>query len=68
MAAAVMDQAGVLQMSGGYGYAFTAPTEHVGDELLGHEQFRTILAVVAQQQPTAKPLLHRMQAVTNSGL
>lgn len=67
-ATAVMDQSGVLQASCGYGHALAASTEHMSDELLGHQQVRAVFPVVTQQQPAAEPLFNRMQAIAHRGL
>jgi hypothetical protein len=65
---AVMDQSSVLQVSCGYRYALSTSTEHIRDELLGHQQIRVIFPVVAQEQPTTESLFHRMQSVAHGGL
>src|ERR1039457_5707885 len=68
MTTTVMDQPGVLQVSSGYRHALTASAEHVSDELLGHEQLRTIFPIVTQKQPTTEPLFHGVQPVAHCGL
>ena len=68
VAAGVADQARLLEVMRGRGDALTAHPQHVGDELLGHQQLVRGPAVVGQQEPAAEALLDRVQAVAHGGL
>jgi hypothetical protein len=67
-ATAIMDQAGVLQVSGSYRHTLSSSAKHICYKLLGHQEIRAVFPVVTQQQPSAEPLFHRMQSVANGGL
>jgi hypothetical protein len=53
VAAAVMNQAFVVQLAGCFGNAFAAHAEHVGDQLLGHGQIVRGDAIHFDQQPAS---------------
>src|SRR6266508_3657003 len=56
VAADVADQPGLLQAPGRLGDTLAASSQHVGDELLGEQQFRRLHPVVGEQQPAAESL------------
>lgn len=68
MASAVVNQASVLQVPRCYRDALAACPEHSRDEFLGHEQFRTLFAIMAEKQPAAEALFQGVQAVADCGL
>src|SRR5690349_16108152 len=68
VAADVTNQTGLLQALGRLGDALAASSQHVGDELLGEQQFLQPHPVVGEQQPAAESLLDRVKAVADSGL
>ena len=68
MAAMVMNDAGILQVSGGHRHALAAPAQHACQELLRHRQFRMVYPVMAHQQPPAQALRHAMQTIADGGL
>ena len=68
VAADVANQPSLLQVTGCLRDTLAAPSQHVGDELLGEQQFRRPHPVVSEQQPAAESLLDRMKAVADSGL
>jgi hypothetical protein len=68
VAADVADQPGLLQAPGRLGDTLAASSQHVGDELLGEQQFRRPYPVVCEQQPAAESLLYRVKAVADGGL
>src|SRR6266545_8245109 len=57
VAADVADQPGLLQAPGRLGDTLAASSQHVGDELLGEQQFHRPYPVVCEQQPAAESLL-----------
>ena len=63
MAADVTNQPGLLKAPGRLGDALAASSQHVGDELLGEQQFLRPHPVVGEQQPAAESLLDRVKAV-----
>jgi hypothetical protein len=68
MAARVIDKTCVLQVPGRNGHALSSSAHHVGDELLRHKDLGAIHSIMAQEQPSAEPLLQRMQSVADSRL
>jgi hypothetical protein len=68
MGSGIVDQTGVLQAAGSDSHALSSSAQHVGNELLRHQDFGSIYSVVAQEQPTAETLLQRMQAIADSRL
>jgi hypothetical protein len=68
VAAAVLDQAFVLQLAGGGGDAFAAHAQHDGDQFLGHFQLIAGRTVQAVQQPAAQFLLDRAVAAADGVL
>ena len=68
VAADVANQPGLLQASGRLGDALAASSQHVGDELLGEQQFHRPHPVVGEQQPAAESLLDRVKAVADGGM
>src|SRR5688572_18615411 len=68
VAADVTNQPGLLQAPGRLGDALAASSQHVGDELLGEQQFHRPYPVVCEQQPAAESLLDRVKAVADGGL
>ena len=67
-AAAVSDQSRRLQLSGGFGDAFAAHAEHVGDQFLRHRKLVRLQAIQTQQQPAAQLLVDRVMPVADRGL
>src|SRR6202521_59477 len=63
LASLVTDQPGVLQLAGGFGNAFAAHAQHVGDQFLGHGEFVRLQTIEAQQQPSAQLLVDRMMPI-----
>jgi hypothetical protein len=57
-----------LQAPGRPGDTLAASSQHVGDELLGEQQFRRPHPVVCEQQPAAESLLDRVKSVADGGL
>ena len=55
-------------MVGGGDNPFAAHLEHVGDELLGHQDLVRGHPVAGQEQPAAEALLDRVQTVAYRGL
>ena len=53
VAAAIADESGVLQFSGGLRNSFPAHTEHAGDQFLRDDQIMRWEAVKGRQQPAA---------------
>jgi hypothetical protein len=68
VAAAVLDEACLLQPSRRFGDALAPHPEHARDEFLGHDQFARVDAIESQQEPAAQLLLDRMMAVAGRGL
>jgi hypothetical protein len=68
MAARVMDQTYVLQVSSSYGYAFSSSTYHIGDILLCHQDLGAVHSIMAQEQPSAEALFQGVQTVADSRL
>ena len=68
MTAHVRNQSIFLQAPSRMGDAFSAHTQHVGNEFLRHHQFIRLQAVAAQEQPAAELLLHRVEAIADGGL
>ena len=64
----VSDQSIFLQALSSMGNAFSAHTQHVGDQLLCHHQLIRRHPVMAQEQPAAELLLQRVQTVADSRL
>src|ERR1700676_4042779 len=62
-ASLVTDQPGVLQLPGGFGDAFAAHAQHVGDQFLGHGEFVRLQAIETEQQPPAQLLVDRMMPI-----
>ena len=46
MTAHVTDRSGILQAAGSHGDAFAANAQHIGDQLLSHDQFVCLKPVV----------------------
>jgi len=67
-AAMVVNQPGIVQLKGAFGRALPGHPQHVGDQLLRHQHFRTLQTIEAQQQPAASLLVERMVPITRSGL
>ena len=68
MAARVADQTGFLQLERPLGHALPTHAQHVGDQLLRHDQFVVPQTIQAQQQPTAQLLVKRVVAIANRRL
>src|SRR6202521_4792347 len=49
------DQPSALQLPGGFGDAFTAHAQHVGDQFLGHGKFVRLQTIEAEQQRKRQP-------------
>ena len=64
----VTDRPGILQSARSHGHAFAAHPQHAGNQFLSHDQFVSLHAVVAEQQPAAKLLLNCVKTVANSRL
>jgi len=47
-AATIMDQTGILQVSCSYGDTLPPAAKHIRDELLGHQEIRTIFSIIAK--------------------
>jgi hypothetical protein len=56
----VLDQSRLLQLDRPFGDPFPAHAEHVGDQLLGHDELVAAQTIEAQQQPAAQLLVERM--------
>lgn len=57
MATPVIDQPGPLQVTGCLRHPFSPHTEHIGDQLLGHDELVGGQAVDAHEQPAAQLLI-----------
>jgi len=68
MTPAVLDESEVLQMPGGHSDALTPSTQHVCNELLGHQQFGATNSVLAKEQPSAETLFDRVKAIAHGRL
>jgi hypothetical protein len=67
-ASLVTYQPGVLQLPGGFGDAFTAHAEHVGNQFLCHGEFVRCQTIQAQQQLLAQLLVDRMVPIADRRL
>src|SRR6202158_5835276 len=67
-ASLVTDQPSALQLPGGFGGAFTAHAQHVGDQFLGHGELVRLQTIETQQQPAAQLLVDRMMPIAYRGL
>ena len=61
--AAITDEAGALQQTGGDRHGGAAHAEHLCKKLLRQRDCITVDAIVRLQQPAAKPRLQRMERV-----
>ena len=68
MTAAIANETGVLQFSGGFRNAFPTHAQHAGDQFLCDDQFMRRDAIEGGQQPAAQLLLHRVVPIAGSGL
>ncbi|MNL28984.1 hypothetical protein D3C87_1506540 [compost metagenome] len=68
MTASIPNEASLLQMAGGLRDAFAPHAQHVGDQLLRHDQFVGLQPVQAEQKPPAKLLVQRVMAVAHRRL
>jgi len=64
----VADDPEFLQLARGFRDAFTADSEHVGNEFLGHDQAVGRQAVEGEQQPAAQLLVDRVMPIAYRGL
>src|SRR6202790_3165297 len=62
-ASLVTDQPSALQLPGGFGDAFTAHAQHIGDQFLGHGELVRLQTIQTQQQPPAQLLVDRMMPI-----
>jgi hypothetical protein len=51
-----------------FGNTDSAHAEHMGQELMGEQEFIRHSPIMRHQNPSATPLLHRMQAIAGNGL
>ena len=68
LAAAVLYQAGSLQVSRCLGDTLATHTQHIGNQFLCHGQLVRGQAVEAQEQPAAQLLVQSMMPVAHGGL
>ncbi|SIT52025.1 hypothetical protein BN2476_1670002 [Paraburkholderia piptadeniae] len=66
--AAVVDEAVAVEFAGGFGDAFAAHAEHVGDQLLGDVELGGSAAVGLEQQPSAQLPAQGVMAVAGGRL
>jgi hypothetical protein len=62
-AAAVVDQPGLLQLSGRFGNTLSAHPQHVRDQFLRHRQLTARQPIQRQQQPATQLLIDRAMAI-----
>lgn len=68
MARLISDQADSLQFQRSFGHAPTSDAQHVGDELVRHDQIIALQPVHAMQQVAADLLFNRVMAVAHGSL
>jgi hypothetical protein len=57
-----------MELAGRFGHTAARDAEHVGDELLGHQDLVRLEAIEAEEKPAAELLIDGVMTVAHRGL
>lgn len=68
MSARVLDKARLLPLERPFSDALPPDAQHVGNQLLGHDEFFSMESIEAQQEPAAQLLIAGVMSITDCRL